>query len=59
MEISKTDYLKKNSKIFKKNIQLQYYHADTVKKLVVNGSITNFLLAANIEEKIFVKTVIN
>ena len=37
---------------------MQYYHADTVKKLV-NGSNTNFLLAAKIAEKVFVKTAIN
>ena len=29
------------------------------KKLVVNGSISNFLLAANIAKKVLVKTAIN
>ena len=60
MEIFKTDYLKKQFKKFQKEdlvAVLSYGYCQ--KKLVVNGSIANFLLAANIARKVLVKTAIN
>ena len=59
MEIFKTDYLKKEFEKFQKEDLVAVLSCGYCQKTCCKWSITNFLLAANIAEKVFVKTAIN